>query len=116
MITSGLYVPGNQERMLNKCVTTKATLLVPDMEDSVPPHEKPKAREMIRDKLTFLRENAFNKEVVITPRVNDLSTGLFHHDVEGILTEETVKLIDGICVPKVDRVSDVVEIDQFLTE
>ena len=49
MITSGLYVPGNQLRMLNKCVTVRATLLVPDMEDSVPPHEKVFARDLIRD-------------------------------------------------------------------
>jgi citrate lyase beta subunit len=37
--------------MLNKCVTVNSTLIIPDMEDSVPLHEKPKAREMIRDKL-----------------------------------------------------------------
>lgn len=47
IITSGLYVPGNQQRMLTKCVTAKATLLVPDIEDSVPYHEKPRARDMI---------------------------------------------------------------------
>ena len=34
LITSGLYVPGNQIRMLKKCVTTNATLIVPDMEVS----------------------------------------------------------------------------------
>ena len=57
-ILSGLYVPGNQDRMLTKCVTTNSTLLVPDMEDSVPMHEKPLARQMILDKLPFLRQNA----------------------------------------------------------
>ena len=40
--------------MLNKCVTTKASLLVPDMEDSVPTEEKPKARIMIKEKLKFI--------------------------------------------------------------
>lgn len=40
VITSGLYVPGNQERMLLKCVTAKASLIVPDLEDSVPINEK----------------------------------------------------------------------------
>jgi len=56
--------------MLNKCVTTRATLIVPDMEDSVPPHEKPLARQMIRDKLSFIRKEAVNPNVVITPRTN----------------------------------------------
>ena len=58
MITSGLYVPGNQLRMLKKCVTVKATLLVPDMEDSVPPHEKPMARQMIGVNLSTIRRDA----------------------------------------------------------
>ena len=96
MITSGLYVPGNQLRMLNKCVTVKATLLVPDMEDSVPSHEKPLAREMIRDKISFIRQEAQLKSAVITPRTNGLETGLFHADVDGILENpENAKLIDG---------------------
>jgi citrate lyase beta subunit len=63
--------------MLNKCITTKATLLVPDMEDSVPPEEKPNARVMIRDKLKFIRDNTFSPRVVVTPRTNGITTGLF---------------------------------------
>ena len=35
-ITSGLYVPGNQERMLTKALLSNASLIVPDLEDSVP--------------------------------------------------------------------------------
>ena len=96
MITSGLYVPGNQLRMLNKCVTTASTLLVPDMEDSVPPHEKPLAREMIRDNLPRIRQEARVKGAVITPRTNGLETGLFHKDVDGILEKDgNAKIIDG---------------------
>jgi len=101
--------------MLTKCVTTKSTLLVPDMEDSVPVPEKPKARQMIRDKLAYLRANAaLGASTVITPRTNSLDTGLFFDDVRGILDAESAKLIDGFCIPKVDRVSDVNEIDAFL--
>ena len=63
--------------MLNKCVTTKATLLVPDMEDSVPMEEKPKSRGMIREKLRWIRENTYTPKVVITPRTNGFTTGMF---------------------------------------
>ncbi len=63
--------------MLNKCVTTKATLLVPDMEDSVPMEEKPKSRGMIREKLRWIRENTYTPKVVITPRTNGVTTGMF---------------------------------------
>ena len=71
--------------MLNKCVKTKATLIVPDMEDSVPPHEKPHARGMISDHLQMIRDQAQIRDVWITPRTNGLETGLFHADVDGIL-------------------------------
>ncbi len=97
--------------MLNKCVTTKATLLVPDMEDSVPPEEKPKARGMIKEKLRFIRENSYSPRVVVTPRTNGITTGLFQDDVRGVLSKDTVELIDGFCVPKVDTPEEYQEID-----
>jgi citrate lyase beta subunit len=78
--------------MLNKCVTSRATLLVPDVEDSVPYHEKPKAREMIRDHLPFLRENAFSESVIITPRTNApaLEGGkMFEDDVNTMINGRT---------------------------
>ena len=51
---------------MNKCISTKATLIVPDMEDSVPPEEKPKSRFMIKEKLRFIRDGAYSERVVIT--------------------------------------------------
>jgi len=90
--------------MLNKCITTRATLIVPDIEDSVPPHEKGMARTMIRDKLEFIRSNV-NPHVVITPRTNApaIDGGQFlTDDVLTVITKETIKYVDGICVPKVD--------------
>ena len=66
------------------------------MEDSVPPHEKRMARATIRDQLAFIRQEAQLKNAVITPRTNGLETGLFHDDVDGILSEpHNAKLIDG---------------------
>ena len=81
--------------MLNKCITTKATLLVPDMEDSVPVDEKPKSRVMIKEKLQWIRENTYSPKVVITPRTNGITTGLFQDDVRGVLSLETITAIDG---------------------
>lgn len=61
----------------------------------MPRDEKPKARDAIRDILKFIRENAHSKNVVITPRTNGLTTGLFHDDVRGVLNKETSKYING---------------------
>ena len=60
---------------------------------------------MIRENLVFIRKNAlFGEQVVLTPRTNGVKTGRFHADVEAVLTKETANLIDGFCIPKVDRV------------
>ncbi|TNV76799.1 hypothetical protein FGO68_gene9835 [Halteria grandinella] len=115
-LTSGLYVPGNQQKMLTKCVTTKASLLVPDMEDSVPEgQEKVKARELIRQNLKDIRAKTYDQRVIITPRTNGITTGLFKDDVEGVLTKETIDSIDGFCVPKVDTSTEYKQIDTILT-
>jgi citrate lyase beta subunit len=114
-LTSGLYVPGNQQKMLTKCVTTQAALLVPDMEDSVPEgEEKQRARDLIRENITSIRAKAHRERVVITPRTNGLTTGLFEGDVQGVLTKETAVAIDGFCVPKVDTLTDYEVIDAYL--
>ena len=52
---------------------------------------------MIETNLSAIRQGAKigSENVVITPRTNGLETGLFHGDVDGILNEQTAKLIDG---------------------
>ena len=101
--------------MLKKCTSVRATLLVPDVEDSVPVHEKPNARHMIAQYLPYIRDNAFSKDVVITPRTNAPSLDdLFSEDIKVLVTPETVAHIDGICVPKVDTVEDMEKVDSTL--
>jgi len=71
---------------------------------------------MIRDNLERIRRDAKLRGAVITPRTNGLETGLFHEDVDGIIEAPGIaQLIDGFCVPKIDRVEDVREIDAYLT-
>lgn len=50
-----MYVPGNNEKMLGKCASYSASLLVPDIEDSVPLQEKPMARELLVNELPKIR-------------------------------------------------------------
>lgn len=113
-ITSGLYVPGNQERMLNKCVTAKACLIVPDLEDSVPLAEKPKARELVKHHIPKIRA-AMGDRVTLTVRTNGLESGLFETDVKAILDKDTARQIDGFCVTKVDTVEMAQEVCRFLS-
>ena len=76
IINSGLYVPGNQQRMLNKCALAGTSLIVPDLEDAVPQAEKDKARILIKENLANIRETA-GANVTITVRANSLDSGMF---------------------------------------
>jgi len=49
---------------------------------------------MIKSKLAYIREGV-GARPVITPRTNDLETGFFHDDVDGVLDATTAHLIDG---------------------
>lgn len=119
-IVSGIYVPGNQERMLRKSVVSGATLIVPDIEDSVPVAEKPKARELINQFLPFIRENAIEgHSVTITPRTNQPSLPeLWQEDIHALFYDQKScpDVFDGICVPKIDQVADIKAVHDALEE
>ena len=48
VMRSVFYVPGNNEKMVKKSPEIPADIITLDIEDSVPPAEKPKAREVIK--------------------------------------------------------------------
>jgi len=99
--------------MLLKCVTANASLIVPDLEDAVPLHEKPKARQMIKEHLPKLRL-AVGDKICITVRTNSLETGMFEDDVRSVLDRNTSTLFDGFCVTKVDSVEIATQTCRFL--
>ena len=100
--------------MLLKCVTARASLIVPDLEDSVPHQEKEAARKLIKTHIPLIRK-AMGDKLVLTIRTNAVQTGMFEDDVKQILDEKTVHLIDGFCVTKVDTVEMASEICKFLS-
>lgn len=70
---------------------------------------------MIRSKLPFLREN-LPERTVIFPRPNfENDDKIFEEDVEGIISVDTVGIIDGLCVPMVNSVGDMQYIEEVLT-
>ena len=56
VMRSVFYVPGNSEKMVSKAPSIPADIITLDLEDSVPPAEKPKAREVSRENLQYARE------------------------------------------------------------
>ena len=55
VMRSVMYVPSNNEKMVGKAPTIAADVLTLDLEDSVPPAEKEKGREMIQEYLKSAR-------------------------------------------------------------
>ena len=51
VMRSVFYVPGNNENFIQKAPSLPADIITLDIEDSVPPAEKEKAREMVRENL-----------------------------------------------------------------
>ena len=106
ILRSLLFVPGNRANMLDKALGLSPDAFVPDMEDSVPPAEKPNARETIR---SWLPRFAAARRPVI-PRVNALDTEWIEGDLAAVVGKE----IFGVSIGKVRGAGDVAAISQLI--
>lgn len=96
---SVLYLPGDNERALEKSKTLPADSLILDLEDSVAPDNKPKARDKATE---TIRTGGFGaREVVL--RVNPIETPWGMADLHAALAVEP----DAILVPKVSLPGDI---------
>ncbi len=104
-LRSLLFVPGNKPRMHEKAAASGADALILDLEDSVPPAEKPAARQMVREALDRIRGPAF------FVRVNGEGTPWLADDVAAIVCEG----LAGVMFPKVEQAAAVRQVDDLLT-
>lgn len=102
---SRLYAPGNQPRLLTGIETHEADCVLIDLEDSVPPSEKPAARILVKHLLSAV---PFSNEVWV--RINPLEAG-GRADVEEVLIGRP----HGICLPKAETAGDVRELSVLLS-
>src|SRR5579872_3334800 len=97
LLRSLLFVPGNNQRFLEKAKTLSADVVCFDLEDSVPLEEKKSARNIIKGAL----ENRADYQAEIYVRTNSPVSGLIGEDLATIVQ----KGIDGIVIPKVNNAS-----------
>lgn len=103
-----LFVPANNEELLDKAADTAADAIIFDLEDAVRTFEdKRRARQLVRERLEL---GDFADETVYC-RVNDYDSGELFAD----LTAVTRADLDGIVYPKVTDDIDVRFLDEFLT-
>ena len=106
-IRTELFVPGNKEDWMRKAPKYGADALILDLEDSVPPENKPMARSLVRKMLQELGEAG----QTLVVRVNRLETDLTGEDLEAV----TGPHLYCVTLPKVQGPADVVEVDNLLT-
>jgi citrate lyase subunit beta/citryl-CoA lyase len=103
-----LFVPADSAKKLDKAMTSGAEALIVDLEDSIAPDGKVRARQSAA---------SFLKEAVKTPsrpylvvRVNGLQTGLTDADLDAVVAQRP----DAIMLPKAEGGASVVHADAKL--
>lgn len=108
---SQLFVPCIREALFEKAAKGEADVICLDLEDSVAPPDKPKARENL---IAALHDVDFGKKSV-SMRINGLDTAWCYRDIVDVV-EKGGERLDLIMVPKVGTASDIYAIDMLLTQ
>jgi citrate lyase subunit beta / citryl-CoA lyase len=107
MFRSLIFVPGNSTRFVEKAMSLAADIVCFDLEDSVPDNEKDVARKIISETMKVRRQTHGS---LVYVRTNSPASGLVHTDLKAVLQ----KGIDGIVVPKVTDVHEIIEIKKHI--
>ena len=110
VMRSVFYTPSNNEKMVAKAPEIACDILTLDLEDSVPPAEKQKGREMIHKYLKSDREKQLSPTLYV--RVNNWETKMTNDDLEAIVYPG----LDGVCLAKCGDAENVKRLDWKLDE
>jgi citrate lyase subunit beta / citryl-CoA lyase len=105
-VRSYLYVPGGDERKIEKALAGEADAVVLDLEDAVAPNRKEEARATVARVL----ESEPEKPVFV--RVNSVGTDLAAADIDAVVSGH----LTGLRLPKVESVEGVRLVAQTLEE
>ena len=108
LLKSLLFVPGDSEKKLGKAMSTGASALILDLEDSVSIERIEIARGMVRD---YLSQHGDRTKSQLWVRINPLDGSLALPDLVAVVAARP----DGILLPKVRSAREVVLLDHFLT-
>ena len=108
---SQLFVPGVRPQLFEKAAASDADVICLDLEDSVAPADKPKARANIIEGLKTV--NFGTKSISV--RINGLDTAWCYRDVIDIV-EQAGERLDLIMIPKVGVAADVYAIDMLISQ
>jgi citrate lyase subunit beta/citryl-CoA lyase len=95
---SALFIPGANRRALDKGRSLPADVLILDLEDSVAPDQKDKARDAVVDAVANLAHG--RREIVV--RINGLDTPWIARDIAAMVAVQP----DALVVPKISKTED----------
>jgi citrate lyase subunit beta/citryl-CoA lyase len=110
MFRSLLFVPGNSQKFIEKSKTLDADIICLDLEDSVPPNQKPLAREMIRGALSERKSYHSSSELYV--RINSVDSGFAVEDLSASVQQG----IEGIIVPKVNAEDTIIDTARLVSK
>jgi citrate lyase subunit beta/citryl-CoA lyase len=99
-----LFVPGNNQRFIDKARALNADIVCLDLEDSVPSNEKVNARVLVKNALN----DEFESYVYV--RVNSFDSNLIYDDIKAVISDR----LSGIVIPKVNTADEVKQISAWL--
>lgn len=108
MLRSLLFVPGHRARFYEKLAEFQPDAVIVDLEDAVPPAEKPLARSMVRERLG----TSLLAGLQVFVRVNAVDTVYFRDDVRGVVAAG----LDGIFLPKAATAEQLHEANRQLAQ
>ncbi len=97
--TVWLYTPANNPSRMEKAIALPSDCLIFDLEDSIPPAEKERARENI----TKVLEDCPQRGLEVGVRINGLGTGFEDGDIEQLMSLR----LDFLMIPKIESEKDI---------
>ena len=102
------FVPGANQKMLDKSLATEADALILDLEDAVTPENKDSARTTVAK---WLEQVDFGRQEKVV-RVNPIGSPWFQQDIE----ETMVHPPDSYLIPKVNNANEISQIDELIRD
>jgi malyl-CoA/(S)-citramalyl-CoA lyase len=106
-----LFVRANAPETFSAAAASQADVILFELEDAVPAHEKPAARRNLLQALGDLDWG----EKTVTMRINGLDTPYMYQDLVHVL-EGTSERLDLLLIPKVGVPADVYAVDVLVTQ
>ncbi len=106
-----IFIPGNNQRFLEKSKTVSSDIICFDLEDSVPFEEKETARNLVSKTINDIgKSDGSHGKAVVSVRINEPDSELAANDLKKVVLDG----IDAIVIPKVETDRQIVRISNII--